>query len=155
MPATATIFRKVDRISSCKVGTWQHRLRRVVLSAVFALPFAAVLLAGAHQVGESKALGVSPEEGNDGGSAGTVQADSLLLVNRTDTAFVALAFHPKTARPLKSKIEVNLSEKRASEEPSFYVAAGDSTALWPCDSLGQYENYELHLYRIPGGRRGS
>jgi hypothetical protein len=84
----------------------------------------------------------------------TESSDSLMLVNRTDTAFVALAFHPKTARPLKSNIEVNVREKRTSEEPSFYVAAGDSTALWPCDSLGQYEDYTLHLYRIPGGAEG-
>jgi hypothetical protein len=136
------------------VGTWQRRVQRGLLRAAFMLPVATVLFTGGCLDGESKVPALS-SEGSSGASAGTAGADSLLLVNRTDTAFVALAFHPKTTRPLKSNIEVNVREKRASEEPSFYVAAGDSTALWPCDSLGQYENYELHLYRIPGGRRGS
>lgn len=130
------------------------RFRRELHTAVFALPVAAVLLAGARLDEGSQALELSPEEGSGGASDGTAQTDSLTLLNRTDTAFVALAFHPKTARPLKSKIEVDVGEQRASEEPSFYVAVGDSTALWPCDSLGQYENYTLHLYRIPADAQG-
>lgn len=81
-------------------------------------------------------------------------ANSLMLVNRTDTAFVALPYPPQTARLLGLQIEVDLGKKRASLEPSFYVAAGDSTALWPCDALGDYANYTLHLYRIPGGAKG-
>lgn len=135
---------------NCKVGTWQRRFLRELL-AVFALPVAAVFLAGACRAGGSQAL----EEGSGSASAGAAQTDSLMLVNRTDTAFVALAFHPKVARPLKSKIEVDLGEKRAFTEPSFYVAAGDSTALWSCDSLDAYENYALHLYRIPAGAQGT
>jgi len=126
---------------------WQRRVQRVLLKAVFALPVAAVLLAGAHQAGESPTL--ASEEASE-----TAEADSLMLVNRTDTTFVALAFPRNAARPLKAKIEVNLGEKRAAEGSSFYVAAGDSTALWPCDSLDAYEDYTLHLYRVPGGLEG-
>lgn len=135
-----------------KVGTWQRRVQRGL--AAFVLPVATVLFTGGCLDADSTVPELSSEGGSGDASAGTAEADSLLLVNRTDTAFVALAFHPKAARPLKSKIEVDLGEKRASEGSSFYVAADDSTALWPCDSLDAYENYTLHLYRIPGGAQG-
>ncbi len=69
--------------------------------------------------------------------------DSLLLVNRTDTAFVFEAFHPMMARPLPQQIEVDLEAP-----PSSYVAASDTTALWPCDALDEYEGFTLHLYRV-------
>lgn len=130
------------------------RFRRELHKAVFALPVAAVLLTGARLDGGSQAPELSSAEGSGGASDGAAQTDSLTLVNRTDTAFVALAFPPEAARPLKLKIEVDLDEKRASEEPSFYVAVGDSAALWSCDSLEQYENYTLHLYRIPADAQG-
>lgn len=128
---------------------WQRRVRQVLLKAVFALPVAAVLLAGAHQASESQGAELSSEEGS-GNATKTAEPDSLMLVNRTDTAFAVLAFPPNAARPLKAKIEVNQDEKRTVETPSFYVAAGDSTALWRCDSLDAYEDYTLHLYRVPG-----
>lgn len=138
-----------------KVGNWQRRFQLALLRAAFVLPVATVFVTGGCLDADSKAPEKSSEEGSGGASAGTAEADSLLLVNRTDTAFVALAFHPKMTRPLKSKIKVDVSEKRAFDEPSFYVATGDSAALWPCGSLGQYENYTLHLYRIPGGAEGT
>lgn len=125
-------------ICKSKVGTWQRRFHHGMLKAVFALPVAAVLIAGAHQPGESQALSLEGER--DGAS----QSDSLRLVNRTDTAFVYLAFHPKTARPQPAEVEVNLDDP-----PSEFVAAGGETGLWSCDSLDAYENYTLHLYRIP------
>lgn len=86
-----------------------------------------------------------------------VKTDSLVLVNRTDTAFTFLAFHPKTARPQPAEVEVDLGDPGPG-----YVAAGDSafvkdgtsSGLWSCDSIEQYENYTLHLYRIPSGARG-
>lgn len=118
---------------------------------VFALPVAAVLLACARPDGKPQSSGLSTEEESGTTSAGATRTDSLMLENRTDTAFVALAYHPRAARPMKSKIEVDLSEKDAFTDPSFYVAARDSAALWPCDSLEQYEDYTLHLYRVPGG----
>mgnify|MGYP006296299653 CR=1 FL=1 len=114
-------FREMTCIYDCKVGMWQRRFRRQLLKVVFALPVAAVLLAGAHQAGESKALARLPEEGSGDASAGAAQTDSLTLVNRTDTAFVYLAFHPKTARPQPAQVEVELGDPGLE-----YVAAGDA-----------------------------
>ena len=150
-------FREMTCIYDCKVGMWQRRFRRQLLKVVFALPVAAVLLAGAHQAGESKALERLPEEGSGDASAGAAQSDSLTLVNRTDTAFVYLAFHPKTARPQPAQVEVDLGDPGpayVAAGDSAYVTAGDSRGLWACDSLEQYENYTLHLYRIPAGAQG-
>lgn len=112
---------------------------------------ATAVLQGSTVLGDgSQTQELSPREG----SGGAQPSDSLTLANDTDTAFVALPFHPKTAQPLKSNIKVDVTEKRAFEGPSFYVAAGGSTTLWSCDSLAQYENYTLHLYRVPGGAEG-
>ncbi len=75
--------------------------------------------------------------------SGPAMPDSLLLVNRTDTAFAYLAFHPMMARPLSQQIEVDLSDPRSS-----YIAAGDAAALWPCREEDEYVGYTLHLYRV-------
>lgn len=145
------ILPKMASSLNCKASTLQRRFRLELRTAVFALPVAAVILTGARLTGGSHGPELSIEEGSNTTSAGTTQTDSLMLDNRTDTAFVALAYHPETARPLKSKIKVDVGEKRAFTGPSFYVAAGDATALWPCDTLEQYEDYTLHLYRVPSG----
>lgn len=124
----------------------QHR--PVAVSALLALPMMAVLYGGVGQGDVSQASALSSELGSDG-AVGGVENDSLLLVNQTDTAFAFLAFHPKTARPQPAQVEVDL----ANPGPE-YVSASDSTVLWSCDSLEQYENYTLHLYRIPTGGQG-
>lgn len=127
---------------------------QLAMCALLAFSATAVLQGSAYPGVGSEVLELSPKEGGEAASAGPTEDDSLMLANRTDTTFVALPFHPKTAQPLKSKIKVDLSEERALTEPSFYVAAGDSTALWSCDSLEQYENYTLHLYRVPKEAQG-
>lgn len=110
--------------------------------ALFVVSAAVLLVVGACQVGGSQAQQSSAPAAGD--ASGTPPpADSLTLVNQTDSAFVYDAFPPNANRPLRQQIEVDVENPRPE-----YVSQGDSVALWDCNALTDYENYALHLYRV-------
>ena len=102
---------------------------------------AALLLVSACQVGNSQ-VRPSSSAGQDT-MVDTTETDSLRLVNGTEGTLLYQAFHPKSARPLRRQIEVDLSNPQAE-----VVQRGESAVLWACDALDTYEGYTLHLYRV-------
>lgn len=105
------------------------------------LAVAVMLVLGTCQAGG----GALPKQGGQ-----AARSDSLLIVNSTEAPLVYEVFPPGMMRPLRQQIDIDL------EEPSSrFVAAGDSKALWPCDSLDEQSGTTLHLYRVHLPESGS